>query len=387
MATGHWPALEEKMKRKLILLLLIVTNFFVFSQTRDEFEIFDFFEPLNFDYTIGTREYYISKDCRPYDDKCNIKINIQKAGNIITNKKINAHQKYIFIGDKNNWISTDYCVLNGSDKLPEDYLFFNNKLSQNKYWIPKFYTEFSGKKYTDIINYIETKIPKLKGFYPDWNGDEVSYWTNDFSCSCPFNISFTNSTIVIEGVSYYYFMIQKINYENGIFIISVLPEKNLSIDMLESEYIDLKNIFYLHDSHIYEIAVKFENNKILMLDKNFNVVLELISVSNEWINTFTEFLQEWDEQKVFYSTLSIKKGDFLNVNENLKLRSGEATSTQVLAVMSAGTKVKILELGKAETIDGKKSNWVKVEIISGKDRDGNKLKSGMAGWCYGGYLK
>lgn len=32
-----------KMKRKLILLLLIVTNFFVFSQTRDEFEIFDFF--------------------------------------------------------------------------------------------------------------------------------------------------------------------------------------------------------------------------------------------------------------------------------------------------------------------------------------------------------
>ena len=75
------------------------------------------------------------------------------------------------------------------------------------------------------------------------------------------------------------------------------------------------------------------------------------------------------------------------ITENLKLRSGEATSTQVLTVMQAGTKVKILELGKTETIDGIKSNWVKVEIISGNDRDGNKLKVGMTGWCYGGYLE
>lgn len=74
-------------------------------------------------------------------------------------------------------------------------------------------------------------------------------------------------------------------------------------------------------------------------------------------------------------------------NCNLKLRSGEATTTSVLTVMSAGAKVKILELGKEETIDGINSNWVKVEVISGKDRDGNKLKSGMTGWCYGGYLE
>ncbi len=76
------------------------------------------------------------------------------------------------------------------------------------------------------------------------------------------------------------------------------------------------------------------------------------------------------------------------VNENLKLRSGEATSTQVLTVMSAGTKVKILELGKAETIDGISSNWVKVEVLSdAKDRDGKPIKAGTVGWCYGGYLK
>ena len=76
------------------------------------------------------------------------------------------------------------------------------------------------------------------------------------------------------------------------------------------------------------------------------------------------------------------------VSENLKLRSGEATSTQVLTVMQAGTKVKILELGKAETIDGINSNWVKVEVLSGaKDRDGRTIRAGTVGWCYGGYLK
>ena len=56
--------------------------------------------------------------------------------------------------------------------------------------------------------------------------------------------------------------------------------------------------------------------------------------------------------------------------------------------MSAGTKVKILELGKAETIDGISSNWVKVEVQKGaKDRDGNPIKAGTVGWCYGGYLE
>lgn len=87
------------------------------------------------------------------------------------------------------------------------------------------------------------------------------------------------------------------------------------------------------------------------------------------------------------SAINVNVNKTMVVNENLKLRSAEATSSNVLTVMSAGTKVKILELGKAETIDGIKSNWVKVEVISGKDRDGNKLKSGMTGWCYGGYLE
>ncbi len=88
------------------------------------------------------------------------------------------------------------------------------------------------------------------------------------------------------------------------------------------------------------------------------------------------------------SSTNVAKNKTMLVTENLKLRSGEATSTQVLTVMSAGTKVKILELGKAETIDGISSNWVKVEVqANAKDRDGKPIKAGTVGWCYGGYLK
>jgi len=90
--------------------------------------------------------------------------------------------------------------------------------------------------------------------------------------------------------------------------------------------------------------------------------------------------------KMNVSNVSINKT--MTVKENLKLRSGEATTTQVLTVMAAGTKVKILETGKKETIDGITSNWVKVEVLAGAiDRDGKLIKAGTVGWCYGGYLE
>ena len=88
------------------------------------------------------------------------------------------------------------------------------------------------------------------------------------------------------------------------------------------------------------------------------------------------------------SSTNVAPNKTMLVSENLKLRSGEATTSDVLSVMSAGTKVKILQLGKTENIDGINSNWVKVEVQSGaKDRDGRTIRAGTVGWCYGGYLK
>ncbi|MEE3313482.1 MAG: SUMF1/EgtB/PvdO family nonheme iron enzyme [Treponema sp.] len=85
--------------------------------------------------------------------------------------------------------------------------------------------------------------------------------------------------------------------------------------------------------------------------------------------------------------VSIAPEKIMTVGENLKLRATEATSSEVLAVMQAGARLRILELGKTETIDGLSSNWVKVEVqADAKDVDGKSIKKGLVGWCYGGYL-
>ena len=87
-------------------------------------------------------------------------------------------------------------------------------------------------------------------------------------------------------------------------------------------------------------------------------------------------------------TTNVSTNKTMTATENLKLRSGEAITSEIITVMSAGTKVKILELGKAENIDGINSNWVKVEVqSSAKDRAGRAIRAGIVGWCYGGYLK
>lgn len=78
----------------------------------------------------------------------------------------------------------------------------------------------------------------------------------------------------------------------------------------------------------------------------------------------------------------------MTCSDNLRLRSEEATSSKIITTMAKGTKVKILKLGKAEIVDGINSNWVQVEILSGaKDKDGEAIKPGTIGWCYGGYLE
>ncbi len=87
-----------------------------------------------------------------------------------------------------------------------------------------------------------------------------------------------------------------------------------------------------------------------------------------------------------YSKVAVNK--ILKASDNLRLRKEEATSSAIITTMQKGTKVKILKLGKAETIDGITSNWVQIEVLSGaKDKDGKALKAGTIGWCYGGYLE
>ena len=73
--------------------------------------------------------------------------------------------------------------------------------------------------------------------------------------------------------------------------------------------------------------------------------------------------------------------------DNLRLRAKEDISGEIITTMQANTCVKILSLGKEETIDGITDNWVQVETQFGaKNLEGDFLY-GETGWCFGGYLK
>ena len=78
------------MKKNVSCILLFFVTAIVFSQTREELKIYDFFVSLDFDYKSSEVEYYAEKDRLIYDDKCHIKKEFQKAGTKIVGTKING---------------------------------------------------------------------------------------------------------------------------------------------------------------------------------------------------------------------------------------------------------------------------------------------------------
>ena len=73
--------------------------------------------------------------------------------------------------------------------------------------------------------------------------------------------------------------------------------------------------------------------------------------------------------------------------DNLRLRETGSTSGKAITTMQAGTYVRILSLGKEETIDGITDNWVEVELQTGARNLEGEVITGTVGWCFGGYLR
>ena len=80
-------------------------------------------------------------------------------------------------------------------------------------------------------------------------------------------------------------------------------------------------------------------------------------------------------------------GKTATVTENLRLRTDNKTTSDVITTLAAGTRVKVLAPGREDTIDGIASNWVQVSVLVGaKNKDGNTVEAGTKGWLFGGYL-
>ena len=134
---------------------------------------------------------------------------------------------------------------------------------------------------------------------------------------------------------------------------------------------EVESITYHPNGDFYFLTINWSTN-----------MHTLWRIENTWDSQWRE---QWDGEHVVGKVAVNKK---MVCNDNLRLRSEEATSSNIITTMSKGTKVKILKLGKAETIDGINSNWVQIELLSdAKDKDGKSIKTGTIGWCYGGYLE
>ncbi|MCR5288910.1 MAG: hypothetical protein K6E51_02830 [Treponema sp.] len=75
----------------------------------------------------------------------------------------------------------------------------------------------------------------------------------------------------------------------------------------------------------------------------------------------------------------------MTVKEKLKLRCDGHITGEVKRVLPAGTRVKVIGLGKICTIDGITSNWVQIELVNEQPKDTYDYST--FGWCFGGYLE
>lgn len=301
------------------------------------------------------------------------------------------------------YIDIDSIVPAQSNILFKDEILTNNLRQQNKTIISESYFKALTKKNRDILIQIE------KNGYLNYerNKSDMDYEWYVGNASYLNNIYIYNVAINLDNIfGFYSFLIQNITQINNGYLITaelsdfkeyedrdfIIPQKGNDVELkllLDGDY-----LIFLYQDEIFGKYIITDNKtkneiKGLLLNNSCNLT------NITWPRHADGSCDYDGSKKTVVSqttkttpTTNVSLNKTMTVNENLKLRSGEATTTQVLTVMSAGTKVKILELGKAETIDGINSNWVKVEVQkNAKDRDGKPIKAGTIGWCYGGYLK
>ena len=285
-----------------------------------------------------------------------------------------------------------------------------DKNESNYKWVLK---EYYDTIYSKDRDFLSSKIPKFlnKSYFDLAKEKQVKWFETRFTDSISIGIRNNKERLVFEDI---YFDIDKVD---------ILDEENIKLTLRLPDY-SRRYIqetiydwsFIENKKNIYIAYITFDGDYIYLYFENYKYLFATFcKISNTELEYFNNCMHSnnWNDFNITWprhadgscdydgtkttttqttskttSSTNVTKNKIMTIAENLKLRSGEATSTQVLTVMAAGTKVKILELGKAETIDGISSNWVKVEIqADAKDRDGKPIKKGTVGWCYGGYLK
>ena len=309
----------------------------------------------------------------------------------------------IFIGYEDGWITTDDIILVDSDTIPDSILTMSKYFFEKK-WVPSWYNK---------IIHSNKMLDDYSERYKNNKTFEEYYFAQIH------NIEFRNTVLVFldtDGESY--FSIKNIREKNNVYYIYCELAKNAQAFFNDFDEESFNNLPDLRIQRDATFVIEPNGNRIRFYNgENYKLIVELMQTNQEWADSMVKYIKSeyknkpsnlkvieeklehpWSNpvtglydtsvrsgEAVAFSNTALKKT--MSVKENLKLRSGEATTTSVLAVMSAGTKVKILTRGKQATIDGITGNWVQVVVLAGaKDRDGKAIAAGTVGWVFGGYL-
>ena len=310
----------------------------------------------------------------------------------------------IFIGYEDGWITTDDIILVDSDTIP-DSILTTRKYFFEKKWVPSWYNK---------IIHSNKMLDDYSERYKNNKTFEEYYFAQIH------NIEFRNTVLVFldtDGESY--FSIKNIREKNNVYYIYCELAKNAQAFFNDFDEESFNNLPDLRIQRDATFVIEPNGNRLRLYNgENYKLIVELMQTNQEWADSMVKYIKSeyknkpsnlkvieeklehpWsnpvtglydDSAKSLETAAStnVAANKTMTVKENLKLRSGEATTTSVLAVMSAGTRVKILTRGKQATIDGITGNWVQVEVLAGaKDRDGKAIAAGTTGWCFGGYLK
>lgn len=285
----------------------------------------------------------------------------------------------------------------------EEYLDMKNcnletpKELKNSLWIMNYYYESLRKRDLNIILDHEPYSHLLPQFI-DENTD-LDGWKNYF---IPLNLMFGKYCLIGNQNNFSSALLELLfvpeSYDKNIYIVNVLDVTHQN--SYESQY-QWREMF--RNSSDFKLLFKLDGDYLFVYKNEINdtnLLYELAKADDNTIEQIKRFVKtgEYDINSIkFPRHGSNKDTDYngnilihriMTVKENLKLRKGEATTTEIITVMASGTKVKIMQIGKSEKIDDFNTNWVQVEVQSeAKDRNGNDIKAGITGWCYGGYLE
>ena len=269
--------------------------------------------------------------------------------------------------------------------------------SINGVWIPAYYFDVlkAGNK---------KKLLSYESFWEtDWKTSIGEQWEDEYF---PLHLIISDNYFYISSYAtgYRFYLITSDISNNGIQCYTL--EKNIDTGRIDSKkeilrYFDGENetaIFFERDGdyiNLYNDSNRNEMIESFVFVSNYDFIKENIKMilkgnkcdlSKVTWPKHADGSCDYDGSKktVAVQSTNVSKNKTMTATENLKLRSAEATTSDILTVLQAGTRVKILEVGKAETIDGITDNWVQVETLFGAIDTEEKLIQGEVGWCFGG---